>query len=320
MSEVNEEKNLPQGQASVICPGHSRPVPDLCFSPVTERGVFILSSCLDGKPMLRDGKSGDWIGTFEGHKGAVWCSRFNSDATRVVTASAEWTSKLFSAESGDELHTFEHSHVVKTVEFANDGNSFYSGGHKKKLRVWDLVNFDAEPEVCDAGARLTQIAVAPRDENVILTGGEEKGISLWDRRTLKKQRTLETKGNTESLEIAGDKSVMVSTGGQWVSFWNTETFELIKEFEFESPLYCAALHPNKQTFAVGQKEELWAHVCDYETGKQLLTARGHHGPVRCLQYAPDGLTYASGSEDGTVRLWSAAAPEPLNNGGPQHDE
>lgn len=32
--------------APLICSGHSRPVPDLHYSPVTEDGFFIISACL----------------------------------------------------------------------------------------------------------------------------------------------------------------------------------------------------------------------------------------------------------------------------------
>jgi len=63
----------------------------------------------------------------------------------------------------------------------------------------------------------------------------------------------------------------------------------------------AALSPDGKNFVVGCTDGA-VRSYDFENGKENEVLKGHHGPVHCVRYAPDGNTFASASEDGTLRL------------------
>jgi len=45
-------------------------------------------------------------------------------------------------------------------------------------------------------------------------------------------------------------------------------------------------------------------VFDVATGNELFAVAGHKGAITSLKFSPDGTQLATGSVDGTARIWS----------------
>ncbi|EDO32418.1 predicted protein, partial [Nematostella vectensis] len=195
-----------------------------------------------------------------------------------------------------------HKHIVKTVHFSSDGIRLLTGSNEKILRIFDLQNLDSEPQVLTGHTGSIKTALWNKENNMVYSGGDDKMIRLWDTRTLENTRNIQLPHNLTNMDMSRDGNVLVITHGTTVVFYETESMDVIKSFEMPTLVYGASLHPDKSCFVAGG-EDLKIYKFDYDTGKELESYKGHFGPVHCVRYSPDGELYASGSEDGTLRLW-----------------
>lgn len=288
----------------LVCHGHSRPVVDLFYSPITPDGFFLISASKDSSPMLRNGETGDWIGTFEGHKGAVWSCCLDTNALRAASGSADFTAKIWDALSGDELHSFEHKHIVRACSFSEDTHLLLTGGLEKVLRIFDLNRMDAPPrEIDKSPGSVRTVAWLHSDQTILSSCTDIGGVRLWDVRSGKIVQTLETKSPVTSAEVSQDGRYITTADGSTVKFWDANHFGLVKSYNMSCTVESASLEPKYGNKFVAGGEDMWVHIFDFHTGAEIGCNKGHHGPVHCVRFSPGGESYASGSEDGTIRIW-----------------
>lgn len=301
-------------QIPIVCPGHTRPLAELQFCSVADKDesrTFLVSACHDKMPMLRDGVTGDWIGTFAGHKGAVWCCRLDPSGNLAATASGDFSVKVWDAITGKELYAFPHQHIVKTLDFSPDSRRLATGGHEGLLRIYELNQPEADPIAVAqlADKKITITKCNWLDNNTVLAAGGDGGIRFWEVSDEPKLlRTLKVDAEVRDMElsrISTGKTILTVAAGTKVNFFDLSSYELMRSHPM--PIHFreeggASLHPDGTKFVAGGSD-LWVRLFDFDSGKQLECHKGHHGPLRCLRFSPSGKTFATGSEDGTIRLW-----------------
>uniref|UniRef100_A0A7S4RSE8 Serine-threonine kinase receptor-associated protein n=1 Tax=Ditylum brightwellii TaxID=49249 RepID=A0A7S4RSE8_9STRA len=307
-------------QIPIVCPGHTRPLAELSFCTVeetkAEERTFLVSACHDKMPMLRDAKTGDWIGTFAGHKGAVWSCRLDPLGLLAGTASGDFSVKIWDAITGSSLFTYPHKHIVKTLDFSPDSKYIATGGHEGLLRVFDLRKEKEETPILTIKQNGEKTVTITKcnwlNATTVLAAGSDGSINYWNvdpkhegEEQHRLMGTLKVDAEVRDMELSKDFKTLTVAAGTKVYFFDVENKSLLCSHQM--PIHFrdeggASLHPDGKKFVAGGSD-LWVRVFDYETGTELECHKGHHGPVRCVRYDPDGKTYATGSEDGTIRLW-----------------
>ena len=299
--------------APVVCPGHSRPIVDVRFRQTKGDNLdLLISACHDKTSQLRWADNGAWIGTYKGHNGAVWSSAIDEAGSKVITGSADFSAKLWDATTGEELATFTHKHVVKAVDFSFDSRKFLSAGLEKEAHVYDL---ESKSKLSTFAHPCPISKALWTSETTFISGGYDSILRIWDTREPTTSAASQVKLDAPSKKGVGDiqlvasQNALITCLGKKVCIVDMKTLSPKLEFNVKFEVEAASLSPNGKRVVAGGSD-LWLHVFDISStssANEISVHKGHHGPIFCTRWDTQGHSIASGSEDGTIRIWSIAS-------------
>lgn len=87
------------------------------------------------------------------------------------------------------------------------------------------------------------------------------------------------------------------------------------------PVRCLSFHPTGDYMAVGTDHEV-IRIYDLHTAQSFVSAipsQQHTGGVSAIKYSACAKIYASGSSDGSIKLWDAVSGRCINTFAQAHD-
>ncbi len=290
---ILEEGGIPEDAAVVLIAG-----PTASFTPAE---VEALKAYLDGGGAVmllsEPGRGGSALSF------GVLDVGFSRDGTRIASAGADGTARIWDTQTGEELLVMRgHNSDVLAVAFSPDGSRLVTAGLDNTIRVWDTATGEEITQLSGLTETVRRIVFSP-DGRLLASASEIGAVNVWDAATLEPLPYSPIVANEPLLTLAfsPDSRLIASAGESPVYIWDAATGEVkVNERLHSSAVLGLAFSPDGSTLYT-------VDVAGYEGTLVVETGEGSTVPrfpdlgISGLAVAANGsLAYAVG--DGTIHI------------------
>lgn len=316
----------------ILLQAHTRTLTKVIYN---REGDLLFSASKDEKPQLWRTSNGERLGSFNGHSGSIWSLDVTSDSKLLVSGSADSSAKCFDVLTGACLQTYPTDTGVRGVTFDVTGNGMSlitdaTMGFPSTILTFDIRSSSTTPtktllpchEDKEGGVMLkkpTQIRYTDCNE-FILSAHDDGNLCLWDQKlTGPESLKMKSKPHSETIrdiQWSKDRTYFITASKDTsAKLIETQNLKVIKTYQTERPVNSAAISPTRpEVLIAGGQEAIQVTTSSSRAGQfearffhqvwasEIGRVRGHFGPINTLAYHPRGTGYASGAEDGYIRL------------------
>lgn len=218
--------------------------------------------------------------------------------------------KVYSVKENNLLNEFKdgHSRQILAIDISKDSSLLVSGGKDSTVVIWDFINNKILRRLSFPEGIVTSVNISP-DNKYIITGGTDEKVFLYD---VEKDEVVNVftdhSCKITSVKFSPDGSLIASAGSDGLIYvYKTDDFKKVailnghknwvRDISFSKD--------SKRLLSCGDDFDIIIYdISELPSFRVVTNSKVRYGWLLGIDVMEDGVTHATGSVDGRIRIFT----------------